>query len=379
MAKILRQTLPEKLGAVASARQKGRRTMRWQGSRPKNAEAAAPTRRSIVQIAALFGATAAAPGLSGCVADGLATGTVGGGAREQSALDVSPVLLVATTRKAVGGGLKSPYFGSERGRGLSFAEVRMSAPDRSLIGKVSSVVNGDWGIKSIQQVETGANAASAFSQSAFGRDVLIYVHGYRESFESAAVSAAMLSDGIRFRGASALFTWPSAAATFDYGYDRESAMWSRDGFEDLLKALASSPSGGRINIVAHSMGTLLTLETLRMLRAEAGEAAMSRINAVVLAAPDIDIDLFTNGVERMGPDVHKITVISSTNDRALELSGVLAGGTRAGAADRDRLEALGVRVADASDYGGGLINHDLFLSNPDVQGVVKRAISRGGA
>jgi esterase/lipase superfamily enzyme len=210
-----------------------------------------------------------------------------------------------------------------------------------------------------------------------GRDVLIYVHGYRESFESAAVSAARLSDGIRFRGVSGLFTWPSAAATLDYNYDRESALWSRDAFEDLLKALAASPSGGRINIVAHSMGTLLTLETLRMLRAEAGEAAMARIGAVVLAAPDIDFDLFSNGVARLGPDVSKITVISATNDRALELSAAIAGGVRAGAVDRAKLEALGVRVADASDYGGGLINHDLFLSNPEVQGVVKRAIARG--
>ena len=72
-------------------------------------------------------------------------------------------------------------------------------------------------------------------------------------------------------------------------------------------------------------------------------------------------------------------MISSTNDRALAMSSRIAGGiVRAGAADRDRLEALGVRVADASEYGGGLINHDLFLSNPEVQGVVKRAISRGG-
>lgn len=244
------------------------------------------------------------------------------------------------------------------------------------------MVSGDWAVTAVPQVETGPGAAAAFTQAAFGRDVLIYVHGYRESFASAAVSAARLSDGIRFRGASALFTWPSAAATFDYGYDRESALWSRDAFEDLLKALAGSPSGGRINIVAHSMGTLLTLETIRMLRAEAGEAAMARIGAIVLAAPDIDIDLFTGAVERMGPDVSKITVISSTKDRALELSGAIAGGVvRAGAADRERLEALGVRVADASDYGGGLINHDLFLSNPEVQGVVKRAIGRaaGGA
>ena len=330
------------------------------------------TRRTLLR---LMGAAGLAPALSACVMDGLAAGSV---AETQSALDVSPVLLVATTRKpASGNPPKAPFFGSDRGRGLSFTEARMSAPDRSLIGKVSAVVSGDWGVRSVGEVTTGPAAAAAFAQASFGRDVLIYVHGYRESFESAAVSAARLSDGIRFPGASALFTWPSAAATFDYGYDRESALWSRDAFEDLLKALAGSPSGGRINIVAHSMGTLLTLETLRMLRAEAGEAAMARIGAVVLAAPDIDFDLFANGVRRLGPDVHKITVISSTNDRALELSSTIAGGVvRAGAADRERLEELGVRVADASDYGGGLINHDLFLSNPEVQAVVKRAIAR---
>ncbi len=327
-------------------------------------------RRAFLRLAVTAGL---APALSGCIMDGLATGAIGN-PENQSALDVSPVLLVATTRKPAGS--KSPYFGSERGKGLSFTEARMSAPDRSLVGQVSSVVTGDWGVRSVGEVTTGAGAADAFTQAAFGRDVLIYVHGYRESFESAAISAAMLSDGIRFPGASGLFTWPSAAGTFDYGYDRESALWSRDAFEDLLKSLAASPSGGRIHIVAHSMGTLLTLETLRMLRAEAGEIAMTRIGAVVLAAPDIDIDIFTSGVERLGPDVNKITVISATNDRALELSGVLAGGTRAGAADRYRLEALGVRVADASDYGGGILNHDLFLSNPEVQGVVKRAIGR---
>jgi esterase/lipase superfamily enzyme len=333
------------------------------------------SRRILLRFGALAGVAGLAPSLGACVTDDLGTGSAL--PEKQSALDVMPVLLVATTRKPVGNPPRAPYFSSDRGRGLSFAEVRLSPPDRSLLGKVSSVITGDWTIGAVPKSETGPAAAEAFAQAALGRDVLIYVHGYRESFESAAVSAARLSDGIRFRGVSGLFTWPSAAATLDYNYDRESALWSRDAFEDLLKALAASPSGGRINIVAHSMGTLLTLETLRMLRAEAGEAAMSRIGAVVLAAPDIDFDLFSNGVARLGPDVSKITVISATNDRALEISAALAGGVRAGAADRAKLEALGVRVADASDYGGGLINHDLFLSNPEVQGVVKRAIARG--
>ena len=123
------------------------------------------------------------------------------------------------------------------------------------------MVTGDWSIAGIAHLERDA-AAPAFAQAALGRDVLLYVHGYRESFESAAVSAAQLSDGIGFRGATALLTWPSAASTFNYVGDRESAMWSRDALEDLLTAVAGTPSGGRVHIVAHSMGTLLTLETL---------------------------------------------------------------------------------------------------------------------
>ncbi|MFE1603257.1 alpha/beta hydrolase [Methylobacterium sp. ID0610] len=332
-----------------------------------------PTRRGLLRLGT---AALAAPALGGCLGEGLVTGAAVG-PEKQSALDVSPVLLVATTRRPARDPKSAPYFTDERGRGLSFAELRLDVPDRSLIGKVSSVVTGDWTIRSVSRVDTGSGAAGAFAEATLGRDVLLYVHGYRESFESASVSAARLSAGIRFRGVSGLFTWPSAGSTFDYGYDRESALWSRDALEDLLRALAGPSGGGRIHIVAHSMGTLLTLETLRMLRADAGEGAMGRLGAVVLAAPDIDIDLFTKGIERLGPDATKITVISSTKDRALELSSTIAGGVlRAGAADRDRLEALGVRVADASDYGSGIINHDLFLSNVEVQQVVKRAVAR---
>jgi len=295
------------------------------------------------------------------------------------AVEKDPVLLVATTRRATG---ERPWFGSQRGRGLTFAEARLSPPDRSLTGRVASMVTGDWSLASVDKVQSGEGAANAFVSTALGRDVLLYVHGYRESFETAAVSTAQLSSGIGFRGASALFTWPSGSGTFDYVHDRESAMWSRDAFEDLLKAIADSPSGGRMHIVAHSMGTLLTLETLRMLRASGGETAMARIGSVVLAAPDIDLDLFTRSIERLGPDAKKITVISSTNDRALAISSRIAGGLRAGGAEREkleRLESLGVRIADASEYGGGglgFINHDMFLSNPEVQQVVKRAIAR---
>jgi esterase/lipase superfamily enzyme len=309
--------------------------------------------------------------LGGCLVGDM-TGALG----TTAMLAKRPTLLVATTRLPVGDPPQKPWFSAQRAQGLIFAEAHLTPPDTSITGRVASVVTGDWNIAKVDRLERDAAAAQAFAQAALGKDVLLYVHGYRESFETAALSAAELSDGIGFGGATALFTWPSAASTFSYVSDRESAMWSRDALEDLLVAAAQTPSGGKIHIVAHSMGTLLTLETLRMVRAAGGDAAMERIGAVVLAAPDIDFDLFTRSVERLGPDARKITVISSTNDRALAVSSRLTGVTRAGAAERDRLEALGVRVADASEFASGFINHDLFLSNKDVKQVVRRAIDR---
>ena len=208
--------------------------------------------------------------------------------------------------------------------------------------------------------------------------MLLYVHGYRESFETAASSAAQLSRGIGFRGATALFTWPSAGSTLSYVSDRESAMWSRDAMEDLLvghREIAerrAHPHRRAQHGHAPDPG-----DPAHAARLDGGEAAMSRIGAVVLAAPDIDIDLFARGLERLGPDASKITVISATNDRALAVSSRLAGGiVRAGAADRERLEALGVRVADASDFASSVHQPRPVPVEPDVQQVVKRAIER---
>jgi esterase/lipase superfamily enzyme len=72
-------------------------------------------------------------------------------------------------------------------------------------------------------------------------DVLIYVHGFKQTFETAALDAAHLADGIKFRGQTMVFSWPSKAGLFDYAYDRESAMWSRDEFERVLNPLPRAP------------------------------------------------------------------------------------------------------------------------------------------
>ena len=200
------------------------------------------------------------------------------------------------------------------------------------------------------------------------RDVLLYVHGFNQTFETAALDAARLSNGIRFRGETMVFSWPSKAQLFDYGYDRESAMWSRDALEQVLSGLITSPAVGRVHIVAHSVGTMLTMEAIRQIYDRHGGMVAERIGTVVFASPDIDMDVFSSSVERIGPFASNITVITSTNDRALAVSRWIAGGiTRVGAAEHAELKRLGLHVIDASKQGWGIINHDLFLSNAQIR------------
>ncbi|HVG51345.1 MAG TPA: alpha/beta fold hydrolase [Xanthobacteraceae bacterium] len=317
-------------------------------------------------------ASASALALGGCA------GLSASGARfDTSSLSSDPTLIVATTRKKVNGARAKPWFGPERASAMTVARAKLKPPGDGRF-TLASVGLADWRLDEVEPV--AGEVGDLIAPAEGGGDALIYVHGFKQTFETAALDAAHLSDGVKFRGRTIVFSWPSRAGLFDYAYDRESAMFSRDDFERVLLSLVGSQGGGRVHIVAHSMGTMLTLEGLRQLYARYSDAATQRIGAVVFAAPDIDMDVFRSAIGRIGPLAGKITVIAATNDRALALSGRLAGGmTRVGGAEKAAIEALGVRVIDASASGWGVINHDLFLSNGQVQQVIRRAIEGAAA
>jgi esterase/lipase superfamily enzyme len=315
-------------------------------------------------------ASAACAPLAASVAGCASVLTAGGARFDAAELTANPTLLVATTRKPVNGARAKPWYGPERAGKLHIARAKLTPPGDGRF-TLNAIGLDDW---RLDAVEPATQIGELYGEAGASRDVLIYVHGFNNTFESAALDAARISDGIRFRGETMVFSWPSKAKLFDYGYDRESAMWSRDALEQVLAGLMASPITGRIHIVAHSIGTMLTMEALRQIYARAG-AASERIGAVVFASPDIDLDVFTSSIARIGPLVSKITVVTATNDRALAVSGFLAGGmTRVGAAEKAELTRLGLHVIDASAQGWGLINHDLFLSNAQVRQVIRRAI-----
>jgi esterase/lipase superfamily enzyme len=324
-------------------------------------------RNAVSRRAALRGLALAATALAVAGCASMANGPHFGA----SALVNSPTLLVATTRKPVGGARAKPWFGTERSRRITLARATLIPPDDGRFS-LSSIGLSDWSIASIEPV---SQIDDLLGHATSGRDLLIYVHGFNQTFEAAALDAARLSGGVRFAGDTMMFSWPSRASLLDYNYDRESAMWSRDALDQVLEDLLANPAVGRVNLVAHSVGTMLTMEALRALYGKLGDYAADRIGAVVFASPDIDMDVFTASVQRIGPLAPKVTIITATDDRALAVSRWVNGSTtRVGAAEKAQLEKFGLRVIDASSQGWGILNHDLFLSNAGVRQAIRDAI-----
>jgi esterase/lipase superfamily enzyme len=206
-----------------------------------------------------------------------------------------------------------------------------------------------------------------------GRDVLVYVHGFNTSYDEARYRLAQLVTDAKFTGVPVLFTWPSRQKLLAYGSDKESATASRDALEDLLADIAATPGVGRVNVLAHSMGTWLAMEALRQ-RAIAGQGDLGgKLGEVMLAAPDIDLEVFRGQMARLKGAGH-VSILAANDDRALSVSSALAGDrARLGALDlknAEHLQAvtdLGVRVYDltgasASDF----YRHDTFAQAPEV-------------
>ncbi|MDQ0394574.1 alpha/beta hydrolase [Labrys monachus] len=281
-------------------------------------------------------------------------------------------MLMMTTRKSTGDA--EPWFDTGRASEPTAARLVLYPPSNTLLASVNPIASSDWSVAGVSKLG-GDQPATALATQAEGRDVLVYVHGYNETFDSAATSYAKLVAGIKFSGVPILFAWPSRAAFLDYMTDRDSALWSRDALEDTLTALAKDPKVGRINILAHSMGGMVALEALRSLSDRSDGTLSGRFGAIILANPDVDVDLFKRQIKRLPLLSSKMTVIVSANDRALELSTKLAGGVpRVGLSDRAELDQTGVKVVDATDYTSGIINHDIFMSRVELRAVIARAL-----
>ncbi|QND46707.1 alpha/beta fold hydrolase (plasmid) [Rhizobium lusitanum] len=201
------------------------------------------------------------------------------------------------------------------------------------------------------------------------RRVVVFVHGYNYNFQEALFRLAQLRADSNLPAVPILFAWPSQAALSGYIADKDSATFSRDNLTQLLIDLTKDRKRGEVMVFAHSMGGWLTTEALRQLKLEGRQDVLDKLT-VVLAAPDIDADVFISQLNLIGKMSPPLTVLVSRDDRALEASTFLGGGVpRVGALDvrdevvREAAVKAGVRLIDisalkSSDPG----NHDRFIA-----------------
>jgi esterase/lipase superfamily enzyme len=205
------------------------------------------------------------------------------------------------------------------------------------------------------------------------RDILVFVHGFNTSFDDARSRAPQIVADARFGGVAVLFTWPSRSELFRYVSDKDSATASRDALQALLHDLGQTPGVGKIHVLAHSMGGWLTMEALRASSIAGDRTLSGHLGDVILASPDIDMDVFASQMTRIRPA--NVTVFATPNDKALSLSSALASSRqRLGAVDaskpedRAEIESLGAKVVDITAYADAdrFINHAVYADSPEV-------------
>ncbi|MDP3898131.1 MAG: alpha/beta hydrolase, partial [Mesorhizobium sp.] len=281
-------------------------------------------------------------------------------------------IYIATTREPSPDARR--VFDGKRARTPTFARIDMSVPAIHKVGAIERPVGERAdpskyftarSITPIPGVNAFARTVAADARPDGGR-ALVFVHGYNTDFDDAVYRLTQISHDSGYTGAPILFSWASGGKTIDYVYDRDSANAARDALEQLLDELARSGLK-RIDIVAHSMGTWLTMEALRGLAIGGNRDVDGRLGDVVLASPDIDVDVFKTQMKRYGKPDRPFIVLLSDDDQALRFSSMIAGkqprlGDYRNAAD---IAALGVIVADLTAVkAGDSLNHTKFADNP---------------
>ncbi len=284
-------------------------------------------------------------------------------------------------------------FSGERGR-MSFAEIVVSLPPdaRRKTGEVQwpSRLPGnpetDFVAAKVEKLDRN-QAVTLFHkavQKVPKRRVLVFIHGFNNRFEDAVYRFAQIVHDSRADVVPVLFTWPSRGSIFAYGYDRESGNYSRDALENLLQTLARDPAVGEVSILAHSMGNWVTLEALRQMAIRNGSIPPKIANAM-LAAPDVDIDVFRKQVADMTGRRPRFTIFVSQDDRALAVSRRVWGSTaRLGAIDpdaepyRSELGKSGITVLNLTKLQtGDRLNHGKFAESPEVVQLIGSRLIEG--
>lgn len=236
--------------------------------------------------------------------------------------------------------------------------------------------------QAMQQEEKDAQKAlSAALADAPVKDVYLYVHGFANTFDDAVLRTASVWHYVGRRGVAIAYTWPAGrGGLLGYFYDRESGEFTVYHLKRALRMIAACPDVQNLHVIAHSRGTDVLITALRELNAEFVGARRdphlaTKIKTLVLAAPDLDLDVFAMrfGSENLVAMARQTVIYTAREDAAIAVARWLFGGRgRLGSINPDESSPEAMRLISLlsgfeivrTDVSGYSSSHAYVFSNP---------------
>jgi esterase/lipase superfamily enzyme len=224
----------------------------------------------------------------------------------------------------------SNAFTSDYSRELNYAAFKIAIPPGHRAGHIEWPTLVPDPALSFATVQQEVIDKRTFEQLIAGRGTprapvkaTVFVHGFNTNFQEALFRLAQMTADGDVAGAPILFAWPSEAKLTGYVADKDTVAASRDQLAEVLKMLAQDAAVADVTVIAHSLGAWPAVEALRQLRLAHKDAVISRLR-VVLASPDIDVDVFRAQMAAIGPLSPPMAVLVARDDIALSLASFIA-------------------------------------------------------
>lgn len=312
----------------------------------------------------------------------LAAAIAGGCATQQPVNTPAQVLVpvyYATNRNLLPNeGLEEGFYGDDRGE-MRFGRTMVAISTR----KEGDSPFADWSrweprmdaprdrneLLSTSRVDATnfADMLAAASDADSDRSILLFVHGFRRSFDVVATEVATIAFKTNTRGIPMFFSWPSANSTLGYASDVSSIRWAAADLRDTLKYLLSQESITTVHVVAHSLGGDGLLTALENLSRD-DTARVDKLGEIVLASPDVDAGLFQRnylpGLRQLGA---RVTLYATDNDVPLQASQRINRYPRLGDAKAEIFIGEGIETIVFADIVTFMNSHDAVVEIGDLQ------------
>jgi esterase/lipase superfamily enzyme len=270
---------------------------------------------------------------------------------------------------------------------LTYGLAIVSVPKNHRIGHVERPTSRFFGL--IQQRGSDEDDFRIQTLSALSREALVdmlrrnpdslllFIHGYNVSFDAAVFKAAQIAYDASFEGSVMVFSWPSTGNLAAYDHDYQSALASPEALVSVLKLISAKVGTKKIFVVAHSLGNQILVDSLQ-------QAALAHVNLniseLVLAAPDVDTNVFLAKASQIEAVSRHVTIYASSADKALLASGLKTLGLRLGyIGSQGPTLVSGIETIDVTAVGDDIfgLNHSAFSESAIALDDLGRIIDSG--